>query len=160
MRVQVKSTRCIHRPPLVSPPLLLRQSRSLWKLPWKLPWKFPWKLPKFPEAQRPTFEPIPKEPPKPRRSAPFDPDRKRPHTHRRKEEDNWVAMPMNGTIPVLIVSAIVWGAGEKWLRTLPCPNDGRFGPTRYADDPRAKHWGEYRRDIQPRQGRRHLDRGM
>jgi len=164
---QIKSTPCIHRPSLVSPPLLLRQSRSVWKLPWKRPWKLPFKIPRKLRNLRTEwdfspFEPIPEEPKtiKLPRAKPFDPDRKAPHSHREEEEDNWVATPMNGSIPVIAVVVTLWALSEKWMRTLPSPNDGQFGPMRYAGDPRAKYWGNYRRDIQPRQGRRHYDRGL
>ena len=99
---------------------------------------------------------------RPRRSPAFNPDAPAPVSHRPKDtsEEDWVATPWNGTIPVLFVTAVAWGLSEKWMRTLPTPNDGEFGPMRYTNDPRAKHWGNYRRDIQPRKGRRHYDWGL
>lgn len=110
------------------------------------------------------FEPLPeKEPQKPsKRSTAFDPDAPAPLSHRPKDttEEDWVATPLNGTIPVIAAVLVGWGLSEKWMRTLPCPNDGEFGPMRYAGNPDAKYWGNYRRDIQPRKGRRHFDWGM
>jgi hypothetical protein len=98
---------------------------------------------------------------KEKRARPFNPNRPTPTSHRDEEEDDkWVATPLNGVIPVFVVVATLWAMSEKWMRTLPVPNDGQFGPMRYANDPRAKYWGNYRYDIQPRQGRRHYDRGL
>ena len=114
-------------------------------------WRFPLFLPS-----------LVKEPPKPLKRAPaFDPEAPTPVSHRPKdtEEEDWVATPWNGTIPVVFVVIIFWGLSEKWLRTLPCANDGEFGPMRYANNPDAKYWGNYRYNIQPRKGRRHLGRG-
>lgn len=97
-----------------------------------------------------------------KRSAAFDPDAPTPLSNRPRDtsEEDWVATPWNGVIPILAAVAVGWGFGEKWLRTLPCPNDGEFGPMRYANNPDAKYWGNYRKDIQPRKGRRHLGWGM
>jgi len=97
-----------------------------------------------------------------KRPSAFDPDAPAPLSHRPREsdDDGWVATPFNGAIPVIAAVLVAWGLSEKWLRTLPCPNDGEFGPMRYAGNPDAKYWGNYRRDIQPRKGRRHLDRGI
>jgi hypothetical protein len=110
------------------------------------------------------FQPASVKPPKkkPKRPAAFDRSAPTPLSHRPRydEEDNWIATPWNGTIPVLFVTAIAWGLSEKWMRTLPVPNDGEFGPMRYANNPDAKYWGNYRRDIQPRKGRRHYDWGI
>lgn len=148
LRTVKSSSQCIRRPRLVSPPILKRQTRSVWKLPFKLPrYKFT------------PFEPIPEEDKKVKvkHAKPFNP-LQRPVSHREEEEDNWVATPMNGIIPVVVVAIIVWGMSEKWMRTLPVASDGQFGPMRYANDPRAKYWGNYRYDIQPRSGRRHWDR--
>ena len=108
---------------------------------------------------QPAVEKSPKK--KPKRPAAFDRTAPTPLSHRpREDEDDWVATPWNGTIPVLFVTAVAWGLSEKWMRTLPVPNDGEFGPMRYANNPDAKYWGNYRRDIQPRKGRRHFDWGI
>ena len=97
-----------------------------------------------------------------KRSSAFDPEAPPPLSNRPPDtsEEDWVATPWNGTIPVVAVVVVMWGLSEKWMRTLPCPSDGQFGPMRYANNPDARHWGNYRRDIQPRKGRRHFDWGM
>ena len=101
-------------------------------------------------------------PKKAKGTSAFDPDVPTPLSHRPRDtkEEDWVATPLNGMIPVVAVALIGWGLSEKWMRTLPCPNDGEFGPMRYANDPNAKYWGRYRKDIQPRKGRRHYDWGV
>jgi len=117
----------------------------------RIKWRFPILVPAFTKDR-----------PKPSKRAPaFDPGIPTPITHREKdtEEEDWVATPWNGTIPVLFAVSIIWGLSEKWMRTLPCPNDGEFGPMRYANNPDARYWGNYRADIQPRKGRRHLSAG-
>jgi hypothetical protein len=115
------------------------------------------------EWEAPMFTPIPVKPPAKiaKRARSFDPEAPKPLSHRppKTEEDDWVATPWNGMIPLAALVAVLWGLSEKWMRTLPCPNDGEFGPMRYANNPDAKYWGDYRKDIQPRKGRRHLDRG-
>ena len=110
------------------------------------------------------FERIPKPEPKrlSKRASAFDQALPQPLSHRPQEdeaEDNWVPTATNGSIPIIAVVLVGWGLSEKWMRTLPCPNDGEFGPMRYGGNPDAKYWGNYRRDIQPRKGRRHLDWG-
>jgi len=151
----VKSSQCIRRPPLVAPLFQTGQKRSAWKWPQISRWKLP-------RYKFNPFDPVPEEQPKviEKRARPFNPNRPRPKTHREEEEDDWVATPMNGSIPALVVAVTFWGFTEKWMRTLPVPTDGQFGPMRYANEPRAKHWGNYRYDIQPTKGRRHLDRGL
>jgi hypothetical protein len=97
----------------------------------------------------------------PNRASAFNPDKPTPVSHREyADEDGWEATFWNGSIPILLVVAVLWGLSEKWMRTLPVPNDGEFGPMRYANNPDAKYWGNYRRDIQPRKGRRHWDKGI
>jgi hypothetical protein len=115
-----------------------------------------WDFPLFADVQEKKPKKVSK------RSPAFDPEAPTPLSNRPRDtsEEDWVATPWNGMIPVVAVAAVGWGLSEKWLRTLPCPNDGEFGPMRYANNPDAKHWGNYRKDIQPRKGRRHLDRGM
>jgi hypothetical protein len=97
-----------------------------------------------------------------KRSPAFDPEAPMPLSNRPRDtsEEEWVATPLNGTIPIVAIALVGWGLSEKWLRTLPCPSDGQFGPMRYANNPDAKYWGNYRRDIQPRKGRRHFDWGL
>jgi hypothetical protein len=154
-----KSLQCIRRPPRVAPLLQTGQKRSAWdwrkvsESRWIPRWKLPNPFDPVPEAEL-----LPRK--KDKRARPFNPDRPRPNTHREEEEDDFVATPMNGAIPVVAVAVIFWGFTEKWMRTLPVPNDGNFGPMRYANDPRAKYWGNYRYDIQPTPGRRHLDRAI
>lgn len=60
-------------------------------------------------------------------------------------------------IPVVLFVIVAWGLTEKWFWMLPTVNDGEFGPMRYAGNPEAMHWGNYRRDIQSRKGRRQYD---
>jgi hypothetical protein len=97
----------------------------------------------------------------PNRASAFNPDIPTPKSHREyADDDGWEATFWNGSIPILFVVAVLWGLSERWMRTLPVPNDGQFGPMRYANNPDAKHWGNYRRDIQPRKGRRHWDKGI
>src|SRR5438067_1878500 len=99
-----------------------------------------WETPKLP-----LFKDIPEKVGKKasKRSPAFDPDAPRPLSNRPRDtsEDDWVATPWNGVIPVFAVVAVAWGLSEKWMRTLPCPNDGEFGPMRYANNPDAKYWG-------------------
>jgi|SRR5271167_198826 len=119
----------------------------------------PPKIDPFVEREQPKQE----EKKKPsKRSTAFNPEAPPPLSNRPRDtsEEDWVATPWNGMIPVVAVVVIGWGLSEKYLRTLPCPNDGPFGPMRYANNPDAKYWGNYRRDIQPRKGRRHFDWGM
>jgi hypothetical protein len=89
----------------------------------------------------------------------FDPDVPTPLSHRKRDtsEEDWVATPWNGTIPILIAVIVMAGLADKALLFLPCPNDGEFGPMKYTNNPDAKYWGNYRKNIEPRKGRRHLD---
>jgi hypothetical protein len=109
------------------------------------------------------FEPIPEKEPKKldNRARAFDPEADLFFKEDRKDwEDEWEATMWNGTIPILFVGMCYWGFSEKWMRTLPTVNDGEFGPMRYAGNPDARYWGNYRYDIQSRKGRRQFDWGM
>jgi hypothetical protein len=123
-----------------------------------------WKRRRYKFPGFPVFTHIPEKVEKrvPKRPAAFDPEAPPPLSNRPRDtsEEDWVATPRNGVIPVMAIVFIGWGLSEKWMRTLPCPSDGEFGPMRYANNPDAKYWGNYRRDIQPRKGRRHFDWGL
>jgi hypothetical protein len=81
-------------------------------------------------------------------------------SHRTYEKDEWVSEFWNGMVPVIGLAIVVWGLMDRWMHSLPTPNDGQFGPMRYARMEGARYWGEYRKEIQPRPGRRHYDRGV
>lgn len=116
----------------------------------------PFKVPEVELFNKPQV----KVPPRPSKKAKaFDKEAPTPVSHRPVDtsEKDWVATPFNGMIPGIFTAIIFFALVDKYLYTLPTPNDGEFGPMRYANDPDAKYWGDYRRDIQPRKGRRHLD---
>jgi hypothetical protein len=81
-------------------------------------------------------------------------------SHRPKEKDEWVVTFWDGMVPLIGAAVVVWNVAERWLHSLPTPNDGALGPMRYAAQEEAKYWGDYRLDIQPRAGRKHFDRYM
>ena len=123
-----------------------------------------WKRRRFNPPGLPVLAPVVEKAKKkvPKRPAVFDPEAPTPLSNRPRDtsEEDWVATPWIGVIPLIAIVFIGWGLSEKWMRTLPCPSDGEFGPMRYANNPDAKYWGNYRRDIQPRKGRRHFDWGL
>ena len=98
--------------------------------------------------------------PAPKRPTAFNPDAPMRLSNkpgrvegRDPSDDEWIATPLNGMIPMFMGLFVLWGAADKQIRLTPMPNDAEEGPERYMYRSDALHWGDYRRYIRVRKGR-------